>query len=263
LRNGSADSGQASTRLLSADEAPPFSVLNPGAGSPLVLVGDHAGRDIPRRLAGLGLPPGALDGHIAWDIGAAGLGADLAARLGATFIRQRYSRLVIDCNRDPARPDAMPAISDRVPIPGNAALDAAARAARVSEIFEPYHARIAAELDARTGPIVVVSVHSFTPVLAGDARPWRFGVLHLGASPFSAAMLARLRAAFGADLVGDNQPYSMDGTDFTVPHHAVARGFDYLELEVRQDLIGDARGQAEIAAQIAPMLADTAAAQLA
>jgi predicted N-formylglutamate amidohydrolase len=258
LPNGSSDSGQASTRLLGADEAPPFSVLNPGAGSPLLLVGDHAGRDIPRRLLRLGLPPGALDGHIAWDIGAAGLGEALAARLGATFIRQRYSRLVIDCNRDPTRPDSMPEISDRVRIPGNVALDAAARAARVGEIFEPYHARIAAELDGRARATVLVSVHSFTPVLAGAARPWRFGVLHLGVSPFSAAMLARLRAAFGEDLVGDNQPYSMDGTDFTVPHHAVARGLDYLELEVRQDIIGDAVGQAGIAAAIAPMLADAA-----
>ena len=259
MPNGSTDSAEASTRLLGADEAPPYSVVNPGAGSPLLLVGDHAGRDIPRRLQGLGLPPGALDGHIAWDIGAGGLGEALAARLGAAFIRQRYSRLVIDCNRDPTRPDAMPEVSDRVPIPGNAALDAAARAARTGEIFAPYHARIAAELDRRAGPTVLVSVHSFTPVLAGAARPWRFGVLHLGASPFSAAMLARLRAAFGADLVGDNQPYSMDGTDFTVPHHAVARGFDYLELEVRQDLIGEPAGQAEIAAQIAPMLAGAAA----
>jgi predicted N-formylglutamate amidohydrolase len=259
LPNGSSDSARSSTRLLGAGEAPPYSVLNPGAASPLLLVGDHAGRDIPRRLKRLGLPPGALDGHIAWDIGAAGLGENLAARLGATFIRQRYSRLVIDCNRDPARPDAMPEISDRIPIPGNAALGAAARAARTREIFEPYHARIAAELDGRAGRTVVVSVHSFTPVLAGAARPWRFGVLHLGASPFSAAMLARLRAAFGEDLVGDNQPYSMDGTDFTVPHHAVARGLDYLELEVRQDLIDDDAGQAEIAVAIAPMLAGAAA----
>jgi predicted N-formylglutamate amidohydrolase len=259
LPHGSSDSGEASTRLLSADEAPPYSVLNPGAGSPLLLVGDHAGRDIPRRLRGLGLPPGALDGHIAWDIGAGALGEALAARLGAAFVRQRYSRLVIDCNRDPGRPDAMPEISDRVRVPGNVGLDAPARAARVREIFEPYHARIAAELDGRTRSTVVVSVHSFTPVLAGAARPWRFGVLHLGGSPFSTAMLARLQAAFGEDQVGDNQPYSMDGTDFTVPRHAVARGLDYLELEVRQDLIGDAAGQAEVAARIAPMLAETAA----
>ena len=255
MPNGSSDSEGPSTRLLHDNEAPPYSVLNPGAGSPLLLVGDHAGRDIPRRLKGLGLPPGALDGHIAWDIGAGGLGEALAARLGAAFIRQRYSRLVIDCNRDPTRPDAMPEVSDRVPIPGNAALDAAARAARTGEIFAPYHARIAAELDRRAGPTVLVSVHSFTPVLAGDARPWRFGVLHLGNSAFSEAMLGQLRAALGDAVVGDNQPYRMDGTDYTVPHHAVGRGLDYLELEVRQDLIGDAEGEAAAAALLAPMLA--------
>jgi len=256
LSDDSADSADRSTALLIADEAPPYIVRNPGAGSPLVLVGDHAGRDIPQQLAGLSLPAAALDGHIAWDIGVAGLGARLADRLGAAFVAQRYSRLVIDCNRDPARADSICEVSDGVAIPGNAALGARAKAARVREIFQPYHARIAAELDGRNGPTVVVSVHSFTPVLAGEARPWRFGVLHLGNSAFSQAMLGRLRVALGDDLVGDNQPYRVDGTDYTVPHHAVGRGLDYLELEVRQDLIGDAAGEASIAALLAPMLSE-------
>jgi predicted N-formylglutamate amidohydrolase len=227
----------------------------------LLLVGDHAGREIPPRLAGLGLPPGALDGHIAWDIGVAGLGARLADRLGATFIAQRYSRLVIDCNRDPARTDSICETSDGVAIPGNRGLDPAARAGRVRDIFEAYHGRIAAELDARHAAgrrTILVCLHSFTPVLAGEARPWRYGVLHLGGSAFSDAMLGALRAALGADLVGDNRPYAMDGTDYTAPHHAVARGLDYLELEVRQDLIAAEAGQAEAAALLAPMLRDAA-----
>jgi predicted N-formylglutamate amidohydrolase len=259
LSDDLADSAGGSTRLLSADEAPPYIVHNPGAAGPFVLVGDHAGRAIPRQLAGLGLPAAALDGHIAWDIGAAGLGARLADRLGAAFVSQRYSRLVIDCNRAPARPDSICETSDRVAIPGNVALTEADRAARVAEIFAPYHARIAAELDGRTGPTALVSVHSFTPALAGEPRrPWRFGVLHLGDSPFSQATLASLRAAIGHDLIGDNEPYRMDGTDYTIPHHAVGRGLDYLELEVRQDLIGDAAGEAAIAALLAPILAGLA-----
>jgi predicted N-formylglutamate amidohydrolase len=36
----------------------------------------------------------------------------------------------------------------------------------------------------------------------------------------------------------------MDETDNTVPLHCDPRGLDYLELEIRQDLIGDAGGQA-------------------
>jgi predicted N-formylglutamate amidohydrolase len=232
-------------------------VRNPGAASPFLLVGDHAGRDIPARLDGLGLPASALDLHIASDIGVAALGALLSDRLGATFIAQRYSRLVIDCNRDPGRPDAIAEISDRIAVPGNVALSASARAERVAAIFTPYHGRIAAEIEARRAAgqrPIVLALHSFTPVMGGAARPWRFGVLHMGGSPISDAMLAALRAALGPDLVGDNEPYRMDATDYTAPHHAIAGGLDYLELEVRQDLIADAGGQAEVAALLAPML---------
>jgi predicted N-formylglutamate amidohydrolase len=236
-------------------------VAKTGADSPFLLLGDHAGRDMPSRLGDLGLREPDLSRHIAWDIGVAGLGAMLSDRLGACFIAQRWSRLVIDCNRDPGRPDAMPAVSDGSLIPGNAELSDAERAARVAQVFTPYHAAIAAELDARAArglPTVVVALHSFTPVMAGLARPWRFGVLHLGESPFSDALLARLRAEpdLGphADDVGDNQPYAMDGVDFTIPHHAIGRGLDYAELEVRQDLLADAAGQAEVADRLAGIL---------
>jgi predicted N-formylglutamate amidohydrolase len=220
-------------------------------------VGDHAGRDIPARLGRLGLPAEALDLHIACDIGVAGLGALLADALGASFIAQRYSRLVIDCNRDPARADAIAEVSDGVAVPGNTDLTHQARAARVGEIFAPYHARIAEEIAARGASgrqTILLALHSFTPVMAGATRPWRFGVLHMGGSRFSDAMLGALRASLGADLVGDNEPYRMDGTDYTVPRHAIAASLDYLELEVRQDLVADPAGQAEIAALLAPLL---------
>jgi len=212
---------------------------------------------MPSRLGGLGLAEPDLSRHIAWDIGVAGLGRRLAERLDAPFIAQRFSRLVIDCNRDPARADSMPAVSDGTAIPGNADLDSAERAARIAQVFTPYHARITAELDARAArglPTVVVALHSFTPAMAGFARPWRFGILHLGESAFSDAMLARLRAEADAPEVGDNEPYRMDEVDFTVPHHAIGRGLDYVELEVRQDLIADAAGEAAIAERLVRIL---------
>lgn len=232
-------------------------VLNSGAASPFVLLGDHAGRETPRALGDLGLPPAEFNRHIAWDIGVAGLGARLSQALGATFLRQRFSRLVVDCNRDPARPDAIPEVSDGALIPGNRGLSAAAREARVAEVARPYHAAIAAELDARAArglATTLVSLHSFTPRMNGFERPWRFGVLHAGDSPYSRAVLARLRGELGEALVGDNEPYRMDEVDFTIPFHARDRGLDYLELEVRQDLLADAAGQAEIAAIVARLL---------
>jgi predicted N-formylglutamate amidohydrolase len=257
MPTSSADSAASSTRLLGADETPPFSVRNPGGTSPLLLVGDHAGWEIPRRLGSLGLAAAALDLHIACDIGVAALGAQLSDALGATFIAQRYSRLVIDCNRDPTRPDSIAEISDGVAVPGNLGLSGSARTDRATEIFEPYHGRIAEEIAVRRQAgrrTILLALHSFTPVMAGMARPWRFGVLHLSDSRFSDAMLNALRRAVGTDLIGDNEPYSMDGTDYTAPRHAIAAGLDYLELEVRQDLIGDAAGQTEVAALLTPLL---------
>jgi len=225
-----------------------------GGSSPLLLLGDHAGRAIPTRLGRLGLPPEALDRHIAWDIGVAGLGFRLSQTLDACLIAQAYSRLVVDCNRRPLEDGSIAEVSDGVPIPGNQDLTANDREARVSAIYHPYHRAIARALDARNDrPTIVVALHSFTPSMAGFNRPWSFGVLHRGDSPFSSAVLAGLRTALGA-AVGDNEPYSMDGTDNTVPLHADRRGLDYLELEVRQDLLADAQGQTQVAALLTDVL---------
>jgi predicted N-formylglutamate amidohydrolase len=242
------------TPLLGQDDPPPFVVTNPGAPSPFLLIGDHAGRIIPRGLDGLGVPPAEMDRHIAWDIGVAGMGERMAGLLDATFIRQTYSRLVIDCNRTPERADAMPEVSDGTAIPANVGLSNEDRAARRAAIFQPYHDRIAAELDARAGrPTLIVALHSFTPVMAGFVRPWKYGVLHLHDSALSLRMLSLFQAEFG-DAAGDNEPYSMDGTDYTVPFHAIARGLDYIEIETRQDLIGDAAGQETAAVLLSKML---------
>ena len=229
-------------------------VHNSGAQGPLLLVCDHAGREIPRGLGDLGLEAADLRRHIAWDIGAAGLARRLADLMGAELTLQAYSRLVVDCNRDPSRPDVAPEVSDGSGIPGNVGLGAAALKARIEEIHTPYHAAIAAALDLKISATTVVSVHSFTPQMQGFARPWHVGVLHQHDSPVSERMLNALRGE--ADLVvGDNQPYAMDGIDYTIPRHALGRGLDYLELEVRQDLIEDEQGQARMAARLAPLIA--------
>jgi predicted N-formylglutamate amidohydrolase len=242
--------------LLGRGDPAPVEIVNADGASPILLIGDHAGRAIPAALRDLGLPPGAIDQHIAWDIGVAGLGARLAVALDAPFIRQAYSRLVVDCNRAPGAADSMPGVSDGVAIPGNADLTAGEIEARLAAIYRPYQDRIAEALDQRQGAArasVLVSLHSFTPTMQGQARPWRYGVLHRGDSALSRRMLALLRAELG-EAAGDNQPYAMDQTDNTVPLHADPRGLDYLELEVRQDLIADAAGQDAAAALLARLL---------
>ncbi len=244
------------SRLLSPEDPEPLIVQNAGGSSPYVLVCDHAGQAIPRSLGDLGLEPGDIDLHIGWDIGAGALASRLGQRLGACVIRQAYSRLVIDCNRPPEHPDLVPDVSDGTAVPGNRDLSAQDIQTRLAAIHAPYHAGIASLLDEREalgGKAAVVSVHSFTPVMNGEARPWHVGVLHGGDSPLSRQMLSRLRSEDGL-VVGDNQPYSLGSSDHTVPLHAQAHGRDYLELELRQDLIADAAGQTHFADLLARLL---------
>ena len=222
-----------------------------------LLVGDHAGAAIPAALGDLGLSAADRGRHIALDIGVEALGTALSERLGARFIRQAYSRLVVDCNRDPGDPEWIAGVSDGTPIAGNAALSEAERTARREAIFEPYHRAIEAALDCRTAAgreTVLVALHSFTPVMLAQRRPWEIGVLHDGREDgFALAVLALLRER-GDLAVGDNRPYRMDATDYTVPRHAYPRGLAYVELEVRQDLLGDERGIDAIAVLLADVL---------
>ncbi|WP_428685874.1 N-formylglutamate amidohydrolase [Sphingopyxis sp.] len=226
--------------LLGKDEPAPAQLFNADGRSPFLIAGDHAGNAIPRVLGTLGLTEADRARHIAWDIGVRDLGMALAKALDAPFIYQGYSRLVIDCNRDPVHVEAARANADGSPVPGNAMLTADELAARVAAIHAPYHDRIAVELANRAAaarPTIFLALHSFTPTLAGQARPWHVGILHeAGNTRFAKALLAALGARPSL-VVGDNEPYRMDATDYSVPHHAYPRSLPYAEIEVRQDLL--------------------------
>lgn len=241
------------TTLLSPDDPAPFDIDNVRGRSPFLLVGDHAGSGIPESLGDLSLNAADRARHIAVDIGTRGVGRALAQLLDAPFIHQTYSRLVIDCNRDPGHEDAIAIQSDGTSIIGNSALDDADRQARTEAVHTPYHAAISAMLDARQAAdteTILLSLHSFTPQLDGFIRPWHVGVLHwLGRTDFAMAMVEQLRGD-KAICVGDNAPYSMDATDYTVPLHAFPRKLRYAEIEIRQDLISDHSGQVHWAEKI-------------
>ncbi len=136
-------------KLLGDDEPAPVSIYNKGGSSPLLIVADHAGMMIPRALGTLGVSEEERARHIGWDIGIAPVCKQLADELDACLIQQNYSRLVIDCNRPPGSETSMPIISESTPIPGNVGLSDADKAARIAEIFTPYHEAIANELDRR------------------------------------------------------------------------------------------------------------------
>ena len=243
--------------LLREGDPPAVSVRNADGRGRFLLIGDHAGSAIPARLGTLGLGATDLVRHIAIDIGVAQLGERLSAMLDAPFVSQRYSRLVIDCNRALDAFDSIAEVSDGTVVPGNQALSEAERAARVATIHAPYQAAIAEQLAARTAaglPTTLIALHSFTPSMRGFDRPWQLGVLHhLGNSRFAQALLAELQALPGW-CIGDNEPYAMDKIDYTVPRHAYPAALPYAEIEVRQDLLADETGIARIAEVLAEAL---------
>src|SRR6266404_6207174 len=106
------DSSGDTSLLLGAQDVPPVHEDNAGGASPFLLTSDHYGRAIPRILGDLGLPAGEMERHIAWDIGIAGVADALSQQLNAHLIAQRYSRLVIDCNRPPEAANSIPVISE-------------------------------------------------------------------------------------------------------------------------------------------------------
>jgi len=244
-------------KLLAADEPAVFTVEREAGASPFFITVDHGGRRLPRRLGKLGLSDGDLLRHIAWDIGASAVSHRLAHALDAFTIHQTYSRLVIDCNRDPSVETSIVTTSESTEIPGNRSLSAAERKARVDEILWPYHRRIVAALDERRSagrPTVLIAMHSFTPVFKGVARPWQIGVLYHRDARYAHALKALLEAE-GDLTVGDNEPYAVgDLTDYTIPVHGERRGIPHVEIEIRQDLITDPAGQRAWADRLARLL---------
>jgi predicted N-formylglutamate amidohydrolase len=244
-------------RMLGEDDPAPVRVVRPNGRSDFLLTADHAGRAIPRRLGKLGLPDSELARHIAWDIGIAEVTKQLAQALDATAVLQSYSRLVIDCNREPRWASSIPLISEATKIPGNQAVSPADRAARRSEIFLPYHQRITELLDRRRVAgrrTVLIAMHSFTPVFKGETRIVEVGVLYNRDARLARILLDLLRAERNL-VVGDNAPYAItDTSDYTVPTHGEGRGLPHVEIEIRQDLIGDVDGQAAWASRLARLL---------
>jgi predicted N-formylglutamate amidohydrolase len=247
------------TTLLSQRDPQPVETVCADGRAPFVLTCEHAGRTIPASLGDLGVGQADMDRHIAWDVGAEGLSRRLSALLDAPLVLQRYSRLVVDCNRPFEAQDCFPEQSDGTPVPGNMRLTEPERRRRFNEIHRPFHRALSALLDQRAGlksPTILVAVHSFTPRLVGGPdRPWHVGALSNRDGSFAERFLAAFRTRNPDAPSAHNEPYVVeDRTDYTIPAHGEARGIPHLLLEIRNDLIADAEGQHDWAARLAEAL---------
>jgi predicted N-formylglutamate amidohydrolase len=230
---------------------PPVVTLPGDYNRGVVVICDHASKTMPPEVKGLGLSAEDLERHIAWDIGAAEVAIFLAARFKLPAVFCGVSRLLIDCNRDPADRASIPTKVDGTPIPGNANLKIWDRAERMSRWFAPYHKAIeemmTAALAVKKDP-VLLSIHSMVPALkGGQPRPWPIALSSHEDRRLTTPMLAALRKRI-KEPIGDNQPYALDpAEDYSVPHHAMKRGLRHLQVEFRQDLVATSEGAAKLA----------------
>jgi predicted N-formylglutamate amidohydrolase len=217
----------------------------------VLAVCDHASNHVPDQID-LGVDPGLLTQHIAWDIGVAGVARYLVDVSECAAFLATHSRLVVDLNRYAEDNSTIPLISDGVEVPGNL-LDDAGRTTRLDRYFHPYHTKLDAVLRAHR-PALILSIHSFTPRLETDPlaeRPWEMGVLY---NEQEAAALHAIGFLEGEGLVvGDQLPYSGKLLNATMNRHAEANDIPYVGVEIRQDLISDAVGQERFAAILAEM----------
>lgn len=233
---------------------PAFDIIDPANPSRWLITCDHASNAVPDWINGgdLGLSPDQMARHIAYDIGAAGVTRGLADALSGTAILSTFSRLVIDPNRGEQDPTLLMRISDGAVIPANRHADQNEKELRLARLYRPYHDRLAA-LAARRADTIICAVHSFTPQLRGrPPRPWEIGVLYAEDRRLSDPFLAVCRAQ--GWCVGDNEPYIGYFPGDAIDRHATPHARPNVLIEVRQDLIADAQGQALWAARLATIL---------
>lgn len=229
--------GSSGTRTLT----PAYESWIPDKPGPCFLTCDHASARLPPpwRWPAADLP--FVGQHWSYDLGAAALAQRLSQELGAPLIQSRFTRLLVDPNRDPSQSSfIVPSIGSQI-LQMNRELSPQQRNERRVQYYEAYHCEIDRALSEQrqhhASPLLL-SVHSFTPCYQGKPRTMPGGVL------FDAH--EALAQAFCQSLVDqgwdfrENEPYSgYAGLIEGIARHGKKHGCRYLELEVRQDLACD------------------------
>lgn len=220
---------------------PAAALIGHAGTAPVVLICEHASHFIPPEYDGLGLSDEARLSHAAWDIGALDMAKCLSTQMHAPLVAGQVSRLVYDCNRPLEAPDCIPARSEVFDIPGNTNLDETERRRRFNTVHTPFHNAVNDVIEQQRarcgGPVMIVTIHSFTPVYHGERRLLDIGYLHdkTASAANAAVQIEQDRATYRTAV---NEPYAArDGVTYSLAKHAEARGLHNVMIEVRNDLI--------------------------
>ncbi|HEX5656581.1 MAG TPA: N-formylglutamate amidohydrolase, partial [Polyangiales bacterium] len=187
--------------------------------------------------------------HWSYDLGAREVTLELARALNASAVLSRFSRLLVDPNRDEHHADAFRTLADGEPVLLNTGMTAEDRERRLAGYHRPYHEALDAALAAVDAPILF-SIHSFTPNYQGELRGVEIGVLFDHQEREAHQLGAVLSEEF--ERVAYNEPWSgRAGLIYSAERHSQKHGRLALELEVRQDRAVDPAFRARLIPKLA------------
>ncbi len=220
--------------------------------SSFLLVCDHASAALPDEFGANPISPENSERHISHDIGAAEVTRRVAAALPAHAFLAKFSRLVVDLNRDVDCHDVIPETSDGTVLPFNQNLSQAEHTIRLLHYHLPYHLALRHVVQTyllhQQQHALAILVHSFTPCLScvQNPRPWHIGLLWRD-DEATAKALKRWLEANTDFVIGDNEPYTaFSEASYTMCKH-FGRAISHIAIEIRQDLIADTQGQKKMA----------------
>ena len=202
----------------------------------ILIIADHASNYVPKEKNKLGLSNSLLNKHIAFDLGVKELSLDLSNRLKCKVIQGKYSRLLIDLNRDLNDPTIIPEIVDRKIIPGNIKLSKSEVKLRIKKIYDKYHNEID-RIIKNENVTVILSIHSFNPIFKNKKRFLEFGILSNKDKNLSSIIIDQLRLQ--KLNVGDNKPYKGNLIGDSMYRHGLRNKLPHALIEVRNDLLSN------------------------
>lgn len=223
------------------------------AGAKVFLTCEHATQRMPTGWRWPDLDRRLIDTHWAYDMGAREMTLALAEGLAASAVLSRFTRLLVDPNRDESASTLFRTHAEGHPVELNThLLDDVERKKRMDRLWRPFHEAVDRELGQASAPILL-AIHTFTPLYEGMRREVEIGVLFDHEEALAEELAAGLAAR--GHRVGLNEPYSgKDGLMYVGERHAERHRRRAIELEVRQDLAIDPLFRAEFVPLLATLL---------
>jgi len=230
----------------------PYTLLSPERCGSFLFSCEHASNALPPDVSVSRKDQHFLDTHWGIDIGAEAVTRHLIELTQSQGILATHSRLWLDLNRSLDRTDLIRLETEGHYLSFNQQVDAREQQRRIDTVYHPFHQAYDALVKERISkqpPVLLISIHSFTPVWDGKVRTMDVGVLFDTCEELGQQLATCIAKQ---DLfVECNAPYTgRGGLMHSVEDKGRRHQCAHLELEINQALICTPERQRFIAQKI-------------